>query len=80
MDKPKKKITYEQALKKNKAFATAQLKREAKQGKKGAPKYDAVLKAYNSGKDKLSTKELNAIFDKFSPPPKEPKNSKTKKK
>tara|TARA_R110000787_G_scaffold15453_2_gene47732 strand:+ start:342 stop:602 length:261 start_codon:yes stop_codon:yes gene_type:complete len=71
-------ISYEKALKSNKTFATTQLKREATQGKKGAPNQAAVNAAYAKGKDKLTTKDLNAIYDKFSPPPKEPKNYKTK--
>ena len=71
-------VSYEKALKANKAWATMQLKREAKQGKKGAPSPAAIKAAFEKGKDKLTTAELNAIYDKFSPPPKEPKNFKTK--
>ena len=71
-------VGYEKALKANKAWATMQLKREAKQGKKGAPNQAAVNAAFAKGKDKLTTEELNEIYNKFSPPPKEPKNYKTK--
>ena len=75
-DNKKKKISYEQALKKNKAFAVKQLKREAKQGKKGAPTQAEIERAFNAGNDKLTAEELNKIYDKYSPPPKPPKKKK----
>jgi hypothetical protein len=83
MATPKKKISYAAALKSNKAWATTQLKREAKQGKKGAPSQAAVNAAYAKGKDKLTTAQLNAIYEKFDPSPKDPslkKKTTTKKK
>lgn len=72
--------SYSQALKKNKAFALTQLKREAKQGKKGAPSQAQIDKAYKAGKDSLTTAQLNAIHDKYSPPPKPPASKKATKK
>ena len=80
MATPKKKITYSQALKKNKSFAQTQLRREAKQGKKGAPSQAAIERAYKTGKDSLTAAQLNAMYDKFSPPPKAPKKKTVAKK
>lgn len=75
---PQKKISYSAALKSNKAWATTQLRREAKQGKKGAPTQAAVNAAYAKGKDKLTTAQLNAISEKFDPSPKDPSLKKKK--
>lgn len=69
---------YERALKSNRRFATAQLKREAMQGKKGVPDTAALQKVIANGKDKLTTKELNAISERFDPSPKDPKAKKMK--
>ena len=63
--KPKNSLStqanYERALMSNKAFAVAQTRREAVQGKKGAPSASSVSRAISKGRDNLSRDQVNNI-------------------